>query len=206
MTQLDLYRAHGPDRLPPQELLGLAIGDAPAAAALLDRYGSLRAVARAPIEALSLDLGPRRGLRLHAALALAQRAETEPPPPMIDGAEAAARLFVPRLAGLQQEELHGAFLDHAARVRRVAVISRGTDAYTVMEARTILRLALEVGSASMLLAHNHPSGDAEPSAQDLQATRAVARAAEVVGLRLVDHLIVAGRRWASMAARGEIPS
>ena len=78
----------------------------------------------------------------------------------------------------------------------------GNDAHTVVDARQILKIAVEVGASALVLAHNHPSGDPEPSFEDVQVTIAVAAAAEVIGVSFLDHLVVGGGRWVSLAARG----
>ena len=72
----------------------------------------------------------------------------------------------------------------------------------MVDARQILKIAVEVGASALVLAHNHPSGDPEPSFEDVQVTIAVAAAAEVIGVSFLDHLVVGGGRWVSLAARG----
>jgi len=83
------------------------------------------------------------------------------------------------------------------------VLYRGTVSRTACEPAGILRAALLCNASAVVLFHNHPSGDPSPSAEDLAFTRRLAEAGEIVGVRLVDHLIVAGPgRYVSMRERG----
>ena len=85
-------------------------------------------------------------------------------------------------------------------------LTHGSDAYTVVDPRQILRPAIQLGSCAVIMAHNHPSGEVEPSRMDREVTRRVAAAARVVGVRLLDHLVVAGERYSSLAGLGELPT
>lgn len=122
---------------------------------------------------------------------------------MLATARDAADLFRPLLAAADGETLAVAFLDDDRAVIAVRELSEGAGPDEVaLPVRRILEEALRLGAAGLVVAHNHPSGDASPSAADLEATRELAEVAARLGLRVHDHLIFAGGEVASMRALG----
>lgn len=130
-----------------------------------------------------------------------QRAE---PPAILAGHDAARRFFEhcfssgPARAG---EQLWVAHLDGAARCLDVTCHSGGPDT-VALPVRDIIRDVARLGSAGVVLAHNHPSGDPSPSAEDCRATRRLAAAAEAIDCAVVDHLVFAGADCASFRRLG----
>jgi DNA repair protein RadC len=119
-----------------------------------------------------------------------QRAET---PARLDGHEAARRFFAHCFAGRPSagEQLWVAHVDRQARC--LALSSHGGTAGEVeIPVRQIIGDAARLGSAGILIAHNHPSGDSTPSGSDCRATRKLAAAAEAIDLTVVDHLVFGG--------------
>lgn len=117
--------------------------------------------------------------------------------------DAAAKLLAGILADEPAEAMAVAFLDSRHRIIGTAIPYRGTMARASVEPRGLLVPALLANAAAILIAHNHPSGDPTPSAEDVAFTRRLAEAGEVVGVRLLDHIIVAGpSRWLSLRQRG----
>jgi DNA repair protein RadC len=202
--------ALGPGALSDAELLALVLGTGTARESVLDvaarvlaTLGGLGVIARlGPTELASLPgLGPARAAEIVAALELGRRASREIAAVRIQilGPEDAAALLAPRMAHLEHERSVALLLDRRHRLLREVVVGVGGIAHAPMEPREILAAALrEPGVAAVLVAHNHPSGDAEPSPEDRAVTRRLARAAEVVGLELVDHVIVAAAGWSSL--------
>jgi DNA repair protein RadC len=86
----------------------------------------------------------------------------------------------------------------------VATISVGSIDHTFMAPREVFRDALLANASAVVLAHNHPSGDPEPSRDDELVTRRLVRAGELVGVEVLDHLVVGGERWVSLARRGVV--
>lgn len=209
------YLLHGPHDLGDSDLIALVLGTGvpgrsahAIAAALLEELGSLLALANAPPGALARihGVGNARAVRLHAALQLGLRAGRGPGgsrDPVTQPPGAAAWL-VPRFSGLAVEEIHALFLDRRSRPVGMRRLSTGTDSYAVLDPALVLRPAIQLGAHQIILAHNHPSGDPEPSAEDFALTDRVARAARTTGLTLTDHLVVAGERWVSIASRGAL--
>ena len=156
----------------------------------------------------SWDSGPDGGTVLHPgcaacdhlAFAAGDPAEREE----LVSPETAAAVLVPRFAGADRERCVAALLDTKHRVLRVVVVSVGSLDHTFMSPREVFRDALLANAAAIVLAHNHPSGDPEPSRDDELVTRRLVRAGELVGVDVLDHLVVAGDRWVSLARRGAV--
>ncbi len=215
MRPRERYGHAGPEGFGDAELLALVLGTGTAgrsageiAASLLSRHGSLEALARVHPTELSLEpgVGPARAVRLHAALEAGRRSLRQPGglPEVIRDADEAWAILGPRLMGLVDEELHALYLDRRGRPLATRRLTRGSDAYTVVDPRQIFREAVSVRAASTILAHNHPSGDPEPSQQDLDITRRVASAGQVLSIPLLDHLVIGRGAWVSLAERGEL--
>ena len=102
-----------------------------------------------------------------------------------------------------QEKMSAVFLDVGNRLIGYQVAFVGTLARSAVEPRAVLTAALLCNASAFILAHNHPSGDAAPSAEDLTFTRRMAEAGELLGVKMVDHIILGdGRRWTSLGRRG----
>ena len=211
------YLASGDHDLGEVDLLALVLGTGVSgrsaleiAAGALAEHGDLRGLARSsPQELARLDgFGPARAVRVHAALGLARRLHQRPGAPLVAVTDAgtAWNLLGPPLRELVDEELHGLFLDRRRRPVAQRVLTRGNDATTIVDPRQIYREGVRVGAAAVILAHNHPSGDPTPSRQDVDVTRRVARAGELLGLPLLDHLVVGAGEFVSMAERGLMPT
>lgn len=82
------------------------------------------------------------------------------------------------------------------------MISRGSIDHTFMSPREVYRAALQLNTAAIVLAHNHPSGDPNPSRDDERVTRRLAEAGELMGVDLLDHVVIGGTSWVSMARKG----
>jgi DNA repair protein RadC len=150
-------------------------------------------------------LGDAKAATVLAALELARRlarlelADREP----LAYPEAAARYLALRYALPDQEVMGALFLDTRNRLLAESEVYRGTLNRAAVEPRGLLKEALLRAAAGLVLFHTHPSGDPSPSAEDLAFTRRLAEAGELVGVRLVDHLILGSAgRWVSLRQRG----
>jgi len=200
MQPRERYECEGPRRFGDVELLALVLGTGTASvsaleigAGLLNDFGSLAELARAePTElARQHGVGIARAVRLHAALELGQRTRRQAPlGPSIRAADDAWYALAPALMHLDHEELHGLYLDRRNRPVARRVLTSGSDGFTVVDPRQVFRPAIQLGASGVILAHNHPSGDPTPSPQDVEVTRRVRRAGDVLGIRLVDHLVI----------------
>jgi DNA repair protein RadC len=203
------YLLNGPTPLSDAELVALVLetgvgGRTPLqiAVELLERGGGIRGLAKMqPHEWVSVDgIGPARAVRVHAAIELGRRFACGEPVhgSPVNGPKQAFAVLGPPLFDLAEEELHALYLDRRHRPLAHRRLTRGSDALTVVEPRQVFRLGLGVGAASVILAHNHPSGDPTPSAEDRAVNERVARVGQVVGVTVLDHLVVGGREFVSL--------
>lgn len=93
-------------------------------------------------------------------------------------------------------------LDTRHRVIATTVVSIGTAAHTFLAPREVFRDALLTGASAIVVAHNHPSGDADPSDDDRQITRRLAQAGDMLGIELLDHLVLGDPEWTSLHRLG----
>jgi DNA repair protein RadC len=122
--------------------------------------------------------------------------------PQITSPEAAADLLVPLLQGLDREHAVTLNLDVKHRLIATTTVSIGSVDHTFMSPREVFRDALRHGAGAIVIAHNHPSGDAEPSRDDARITRRLGQAGEILDIDVLDHLVIGHERWVSLARRG----
>lgn len=111
-------------------------------------------------------------------------------------------LLVKHFAGRHHEEFTIMFLDNRHRVLAIEAMFRGTVDGTSVYPREVVKKTLELNAAAVILAHNHPSGVAEPSQADERITKRLKAALELVDCRVLDHIIVGGDKTTSLASRG----
>lgn len=205
--------ARGAGALSDAELIALFLGsgvrgqDAVATARdLLALHGPLRALLeRGAVGLAELHgIGPARACKLAAALELGQRvlaADLERGAALTDPASA-GRYFARRLRGLQHEVFAVMFLDTRHRTLAFEELFRGTLDGAEVHPREVVRRALAHNAAAVIVGHNHPSGNPEPSAADRAVTARLKQALALVDLRLLDHFVIGDGAPVSMAARG----
>lgn len=132
---------------------------------------------------------------MHASRSSVQRIQMASLPAVSD-------YLVTAMGASGKEELRILFCDASGGMIRDEVMSLGSVQRAPVYPRAIIQRALDLGAASLLMAHNHPSGDPTPSAEDIAATRRVASAAALFDIELFDHIIVARRGWFSFRAEG----
>ena len=136
----------------------------------------------------------------HAAKLIEQRYLRERR--VIYGPDSSTDLLRAKLAGLDHEVFAVLFLDTAHAVIAFEKMFRGTLKATRIYPREIARAALKHNAAAVVLAHNHPSGNAEPSSQDWQVTSEITQALMLIDVEVLDHIIIAGTRSTSLVDRG----
>ncbi len=201
-----LLRA-GPEGLADHELLALWIGLSPAASqGLLGRHGGLHGLLDRPGSHLLREagLGPGRIARLQAARALLDRQALVAleEGPLLSCTASVRRFLRSRLARLRREVFACLFLDNRHRLLRYEVMFLGTVDRASVHPREVLRRALELNAAALILAHNHPSGIPEPSASDVALTREMSELLRQIEVRVLDHLVVGRGAEVSFAERG----
>lgn len=206
---------HGADSLTNTELLALIFGTGTRglnalqlAQQVLNRFGGLRPLLNASSEDLRsvMGLGDARICQLSAIQTLARRAleeelkrECSLKHPLQVKAYCAALL-----AHASIERCVALFLDNQHRLIDAKEISHGTLTETTIYPRELVKAALAHHAAAIILAHNHPSGVAKPSAADITLTQQLKRSLAIVDIELLDHLVVAGHQVISIAELGQM--
>jgi DNA repair protein RadC len=203
-------RARGADALASDELIALLLRTGargqPAlelARRLLARFGTLDELARAgDAELASLGgLGPAKIGALRAAFELGARRASAPLPQGVR-LESPSQVFAhfgPRLRALRHERFLALLLDSRHRLIREVEVSRGSLNQSLVHPREVFAPALREAAAALLVVHNHPSGDPEPSQEDREVTRRLYRAGELLGIRLLDHVVIGARGFQSLS-------
>jgi DNA repair protein RadC len=175
---------------------------------LLLRFGGLRQLLHADAEELLTEKGigdARLGI-IRALPVLARRyfEESLPPGQAIRSPADTEAFLRAKMRHLGHELFCCLFLDNRHRILRFDEMFRGTIDGTSVYPREVVKEALSVNAAAIILAHNHPSGVAEPSQADERITRRLKSALELVDIRLLDHLIIGDGKTTSLASRGLI--
>ena len=174
---------------------------------LLVQYGGFWGLHGATVEQLSR----RRGLKgakvaqLKAALEIGRRMREAAPDerPQVGSPDDAYRLLQFGMAALEQEEMWVILLDTRNRViGRPRPIYRGSLNSTQVRVADLFREAVRENAASIVIAHNHPSGDPTPSPEDVRVTRDVVQAGKLLDVELLDHLVIGRRGFVSLKQRG----
>lgn len=174
--------------------------------AALRRFGSFAAVLAAPELELrqvpGLGTHCRAAIKLvHAAAVRLARAGVTGQPVLEDGDKLRAYLTT-ALARERVEQFRILFLDDRGMLKADEVQATGTVNHTPVYPREVVRRALELAASSLVLVHNHPSGDPTPSRDDLEMTRQIQEAATALGVTVRDHLIIGNARWLSFREAG----
>ncbi len=200
------------EELPDLDLLALLLapGNSPKRAfrqaqRVLEAAGSLADLGRlSPRQLQSCGLNRRRATALLAAEALFRRSRRTalfPGQPFRSSGEI-FRHFDPLMAGLQKECFWTTLLDGKNRILRLARISEGSLTASLAHPREVFRPAVREAAAGVIFVHNHPSGDPEPSQEDIQITRRLVESGKIMGIRVLDHVIIGARRYFSFADQG----
>ncbi len=207
------YRLSGEEALQDYELLELLLTYAIPrrdtkllAKRLLEQFGTLARVVEADPAILEVidGVGPQAAILISLIRPLATRFLTEAPTPkiLLKSTGDAAAYFQAKLKGLQEEEVHVAFVNSKNAVTATECLQRGTVDQSVVYVRKVIEHALAHKASGFLLAHNHPSGDPTPSSDDRDLTQALKTAAATVGVRFLDHLIIGDDAPFSFKAAG----
>ncbi len=173
---------------------------------ILDRLGGVAGLAQCGIEELCAisGVGEAKTAQLKAALELGKRALAGP---LIKRAKITSSrdLFThyhPTLRDLRHEVFKVVLLDAKHAIMRDATVSEGSLTLSIVHPREVFTLAVKESAAAVIFLHNHPSGDPTPSQEDRILTARLVSAGEVLGIRVLDHLIVGDGRYVSFADQG----
>ena len=194
--------AQGEDQLSESELLALIVGSGAQgisaielARQVLDYFdGSLFRLSRASLDDLCEihGIGPAKATSLRAVFSLSRRlmAEEARESFTINNPASAAPFLRQLLSGKSQEEFHVLLLDTKNCIIRNVQISLGLLDRSHVHPREVFREAVKSGTSKIILCHNHPSGDPTPSKQDIECTRNLIDAGDILGIKVVDHIII----------------
>lgn len=144
-------------------------------------------------------IGPSKATTILAALELGKRVlgEAGMARQSITSSAQAAELLIPHLADYDREHFVTVQLNRQNAIVGIDTVSVGTVSESLVHPREVFKGAIRQSASSVILAHNHPGGVLEPSAQDIQVTRRLQEAGKVIGIDVADHIIVAGNRYYS---------
>lgn len=222
MRPRERLATRGAQALSDDELIALLIGSGTRgrsalviANELLRAIGGLRGLGRADAAALGAlghlgdvvgaRVGPATAVRIVAACELGRRvviagSDGE----RCDTPELAAVALAPHFAHLEREALVVALLTRKQRLVAVTPLYRGSVSGTTVRIAELFEDAVRRGAPGILLAHNHPSGDPTPSADDIRTTRDAAQAGRLLGIDVVDHIVFGAGRWVSLRRAGAL--
>jgi DNA repair protein RadC len=203
----------GATALGDNELLAVVFGHGRANASALDlanavltAVAGLDRLARARYDELRRipGIGVARAAQIVAAVELGRRTLTRVGRERIQitSPRVLAEMLLPQYGSRAVEQFGVVLLDTKHRVLRTTVVTVGTVDASIVHPREIFREAASAGAAAIVLFHNHPSGDPEPSQDDVVLTRRVAAAGILMGIDVVDHVILADARYCSMREKG----
>jgi DNA repair protein RadC len=203
----------GSEALSAQEILALILGRGvkgesvmATSQKLIIRFGNLKGVANASVEELTQikGIGPAKAAQIKAALELSRRLETdisETSQPMLKSPEDVAAVVRSQLKGKKKEHFLVLCLDTRNKLINCKPVSIGSLDTSIVHPREVFKEAVSSCAASVIFAHNHPSGDPEPSKEDIELTKRLAKAGEIIGIDVLDHIIVCDRSYLSLKAR-----
>jgi len=206
---------NGADALADAELLALQLGSGrrgrtavEVAREMLAVYGSLSGVASREVAELARlpGVGRAKAARLVSAFELTRRLRARTPGERtaLGSPSEVHAAFGPLMEDLPREVFRVALLDAQNGLLRDVVVSEGTLSSSLVHPREVFKPAILEPAASIILLHNHPSGDPTPSREDLRLTRQLVECARLLDLRIHDHVVIGRGRYVSLAERGII--
>ena len=206
---------HGVSALGDNELVALVIGHGcrrggalAVANSVLAAHGGLHGLTRSSCDDLmrTPGIGSAHAARIIAALEMGRRTLMLAPGArqQMRNAQEAAAYLLPRYGSRGVEQFGVVLLDTKCRVLRAVVLAVGTLNSTAVQPREVFREAAMGGAAAIVVFHNHPSGDPEPSPEDVDLTRQLAAAGTIMGIDLLDHLVLGDVRYCSLKESGRL--
>ena len=205
--------AHGPQALTDAELLAILMGSGSRAESaiqlsqrILKEIGDLPSLSGLSVAELRKyrGIGLARATQLKAALELSRRYSDQMRSERVrfSNSQSVFEHFYPSFLGKKQEELWIAVLDMKNRLVIKSEITKGTLSGSLAHPREVFHVAIRNMGAAIILLHNHPSGDPEPSPEDRKVTLQMAEAGKLLGIPLLDHIIIGNKRYYSFKDAG----
>lgn len=206
----------GVEALSAQELLAIVIGRGVSnhsalviAQELLSRFGSIKALGEATLEELSRikGIGAAKAAQIKAAFEFGRRKDYDDAEGLsisITNPEAAAKVVRQTIRDKAKEHFKLILLNTRNKVIAISHISTGTLSASLVHPREVFKEAIRHSAASVIIAHNHPSGDPEPSEEDIRITKKLVEAGKLLGIEVLDHVIIGRDRPFSFKEKGMI--
>ena len=205
----------GPEALSAQELLALVIGRGipnksvmNIAQELLAKFGNVKAIGQATIEELSQikGIGLAKAAQIKACFELGKRENLEPELKNFDvkNPEGVVKAIRASIQDKAKEHFKLILLNPRNKIIGISTISIGTLNASLVHPREVFKDAIMHSAASVVLAHNHPSGDPEPSEDDLKITKKLVDSGKILGIEVIDHIIIGKNNFCSFKERGLI--
>ncbi len=173
---------------------------------LLKEFDGLSGLSKATFYELTTirGLGPAKAAQVKAALELGRRLllSSSDARPQISSPTDAANLLMLEMGSLEQEHLRTILLDTKNKVLTSPTVYIGNVNSSIIRVAEVFREAVKQNATSLIVAHNHPSGDPTPSPEDIQVTRSIVEAGILLGIEVLDHLIIGHQRFVSLKERG----
>ncbi len=174
---------------------------------VLEQIGGFAKVARSSIKELTKvkGIGEVKALTLTAAFELGKRkAREEVFATSVTSSELAARYLMEKIGNSEQEVFYILYLDRKNAIKSEYLLSKGTISSTVVDIRLLYKEAVQQAAASIIVAHNHPSGNLTPSQADIDITHKIKEAGKLFDIALLDHVIVSQKGFYSFADNGRM--
>jgi DNA repair protein RadC len=202
----------GVEALNSQELLAIILGRGikgesvlSTSQTLLKRFGGLKDLAQASVATLTKTkgIGLAKAAQIIAAFEIGKRIETSEKTPQakIKNPEDVISAVDKKLKGKKKEYFLVLLLDTRNRITDILTISIGSLDSSIVHPREVFKEAISASAASVIFVHNHPSGDTEPSEDDIKLTRRLVEVGEILGIEVLDHIIICDNNYLSMKAK-----
>ena len=203
----------GSEALSAQEILALILGRGTRGESVIEisqklvsRFGSLQGIVNASVEELTQTkgIGPAKAAQIKGALELSRRLEadvSEKPKPVLKSPDDVAAEVRSKLKGKKKEHFLVLCLDTRNRLLGSKPVSIGSLDTSIVHPREVFKEAVSSCAYLVHIACKHPSSDPEPSNEDIELTRRLAKAGEIIGIDVLDHIIVCDKSYLSLKAR-----
>lgn len=204
----------GGDYLTDAELLSIIVGSGAKGVNAIDVSNKIlmdltENMSFSELESISIEelmtipaIGIRKAIRIKAIFEIAKRTNVVAlkKSEIMNSPKRIASYYINKLGNKDREELHVVFVNRKNHYIRDMNISRGSLSSTILDPRDVFREAIRANAASLVLVHNHPSGDTTPSIDDLNSTKRFAESGKLLGIKLLDHIIIGRNNYISLYA------
>lgn len=212
MRPREKMQARGEAYLSEIELLAIILGNGTQNASALElanqllvHYNGLRNLREASLDDMTSikGIGKAKAIGIKAAIELGRRTALDVKiRDFVNSPDDVSRLMMEEMRYFDREHFCGLYLDRKGGLLVKEVISVGSLSSTIVHPREVFKTAVKCSAASIILVHNHPSGDPTPSKEDIEMTRRLTEAGSIMGIEVIDHLVIGQDKYCSFRERG----